>query len=80
MQDSNDLYHPTSQGHSPLNKSGRSNWWYLLLLIPLAGLLYPPLYARIYPMLGGIPFFIWYQFAWVFGGIATTLIVSKLID
>jgi len=32
------------------------------------------------PMLGNVPFFIWYQFAWIFGGIATTVIVSKMTD
>ncbi|TAN14052.1 MAG: DUF3311 domain-containing protein [Chitinophagaceae bacterium] len=63
-----------------MRKSGRGKWWYLLLLLPLAGLLYPPFYAHIYPMLFGVPFFIWYQFAWIFGGIVTTLIVSKLTD
>jgi hypothetical protein len=39
--------------------------WYLLLLIPLAGLLYPPLYATEDPEFLGFPFFYWYQFAWV---------------
>jgi hypothetical protein len=39
--------------------------WYLLLAIPFAGLLYPPLYAREHPMLRGFPFFYWYQLAWV---------------
>lgn len=80
MQDSNDSYRQTSQEYSPLSKPGRSKWWYILLLIPLAGLIYPPFYAHKDPMLVGIPFFIWYQFAWIFGGIAVTLIVSKLTD
>ncbi len=39
--------------------------WYLLLLLPLVGLLYPPLYAQEDPELFGFPFFYWYQFAWV---------------
>jgi hypothetical protein len=37
--------------------------WYLLLLLPFAGLLYPPLYATEDPELCGFPFFYWYQFA-----------------
>jgi hypothetical protein len=37
----------------------------LLLLIPLAALAVPPLYARQAPELLGFPFFYWYQFAWV---------------
>lgn len=80
MQDPNDHYHPIPQESSPMKKFIRKKWWYLLLLMPLAGLLYPSFYARMYPMLGGVPFFIWYQFAWIFGGIAVTLIVSKLTD
>ena len=43
----------------------RTRWWYLLLVLPLAGLLYPPLYAYEDPEIFGIPFFYWYQFAWV---------------
>jgi hypothetical protein len=39
--------------------------WYLLLLLPFAGLLYPPLYSTEDPELFGFPFFYWYQFAWV---------------
>ena len=45
--------------------SRRTRAWYLLLLLPFAGLLIPPLYAREAPDLWGIPFFYWYQFAWV---------------
>jgi hypothetical protein len=48
-------------------------WWYLLLVAPFAGLLYPPLYARANPELFGFPFFYWYQFAWV---IVTALITA----
>ena len=56
----------------------RSRLWLLLLLIPLAGLLYPPFYSSIQPELGGVPFFIWYQFFWVAGGVITTLVVSRI--
>jgi hypothetical protein len=42
-----------------------SRWWYLLLLIPIAGLLATPIYTRDTPELFGFPFFYWYQFAWV---------------
>jgi len=38
----------------------------LLLLVPFAGVLFPPLYNRLDPVLAGIPFFYWYQLAWVF--------------
>jgi hypothetical protein len=37
----------------------------LLLLLPFAGTLWVPLYARLEPTLFGIPFFYWYQIAWI---------------
>lgn len=43
----------------------RSRWWYALLVLPFAGLLYPPLYASDSPELFGFPFFYWYQLIWV---------------
>jgi hypothetical protein len=43
----------------------RARLWYLLLLPPFLGLLYPPLYTHHDPELFGFPFFYWYQFAWV---------------
>jgi hypothetical protein len=49
--------------------------WYLLLLLPFAGLLYPPLYATEDPELFGFPFFYWYQFAWV----PVTALVTYLV-
>lgn len=42
-----------------------SRWWYALLALPFAALLYPPLYAREDPELFGFPFFYWYQMAWI---------------
>ncbi len=55
-----------------------SRWWLLLLLIPYVGLLYPPIYARLEPELWGIPFFIWYQFLWVFITVAITAVVYRV--
>ena len=48
-----------------MTHNSRSRAWYVLLLLPFAGLLYPPLYAKDVPELWGIPFFYWYQLAWV---------------
>jgi Protein of unknown function (DUF3311) len=53
-----------------------ARWWYLLLLVPFAALLWVPLYNRVDPMLFGVPFFYWYQFMWV---ILTSLIIL-LVD
>ncbi len=38
---------------------------WVLLLLPFVGLLAVPLYDRVNPALFGIPFFYWYQLAWV---------------
>jgi hypothetical protein len=43
----------------------RRRAWYLLLLLPFAGTLIPPLYNRAEPALLGLPFFYWYQLAWI---------------
>jgi hypothetical protein len=49
--------------------------WYWLLLIPLLGLLVPPIYNDTDPTLIGIPFFYWYQLAWVPISVAVTALV-----
>jgi hypothetical protein len=48
--------------------------WYLLLLVPIVLLAYPPLYNRQDPELGGLPFFYWYQLAVVPVGVACTAV------
>ena len=60
--------------------SRRSRWWLLLLLLPYAGLLYPALYDSLRPWVFGFPFFLWYQFLWVFIGVAITFFVYKITD
>jgi hypothetical protein len=70
-----------SRGGESENRDGErrgSRWWLLLLLIPWIGLLYPPFYARLQPELWGIPFFIWYQFLWVFITVAITAVVYRM--
>jgi hypothetical protein len=51
--------------------------WYLLLLLPLAGTLVPPLYNTEDPALAGIPFFYWYQLLWVPLSVLCTWIVYR---
>ncbi|QEE31162.1 DUF3311 domain-containing protein [Terriglobus albidus] len=46
-----------------------------LLILPYLGLLLPFLYARRTPEIFGVPFFYWYQFAWVFLTAALTGVV-----
>jgi hypothetical protein len=56
--------------------STRRAWpWYLLLLVPFIGTLWPPFYDSIDPRLGGVPYFYWYQFLWIVIGAVLTAVV-----
>lgn len=44
---------------------GRARVAYLLLILPFFGTLLPWIYNRAHPSLFGLPFFYWYQLAWV---------------
>ena len=57
------------------DRSGRG--WYWLLLVPLLGVLVPPIYNAEEPRLIGLPFFYWYQLAWVPLGVAITALVYR---
>ena len=48
---------------------------YWLLVLPFLGTLWPPVYNRIEPRLGSVPFFYWYQFLWIGIGTVITAIV-----
>lgn len=50
---------------STIPRNGGRGRWLALLVLPFLALLWLPLYARATPALWGIPFFYWYQFAWV---------------
>jgi hypothetical protein len=43
----------------------RARWMRVLLLLPCAAFICVPLYNRVTPTLCGVPFFYWYQLAWV---------------
>lgn len=60
--------------NKPQNQSAWS-WWYLLFVIQYVFVLWPPLFNRAEPSLGGIPFFYWYQLLWVIIGAILTAIV-----
>lgn len=38
----------------------------VLLLVPIVALMWVGSYDRVEPRLGAFPFFVWYQFLWVF--------------
>jgi Protein of unknown function (DUF3311) len=57
-------------------KSRLARYWpRLLFLIPFAAMLWVSSYNRTAPALGGIPFFYWYQLAWILAGASLVLIV-----
>ena len=47
----------------------------LLLLLPLVAVLVPEIYNRASPAIGGMPFFYWWQLAWIAGVAVCTGIV-----
>jgi Na+/melibiose symporter-like transporter len=53
----------TSRSQRPQRSPSRL--WYVLLAPPFIGMLWVPLYNRVEPRAGSIPFFYWYQFAWI---------------
>ena len=56
-------------------KRGTRRWWYLLFLLQFIAVLWPPFYNRIEPTLLGMPFFYWYQLAWVFISAGITAVI-----
>jgi hypothetical protein len=51
----------------------------VLLAIPVVALMWVSSYAKVEPRLWGFPFFIWYQFLWVFLCSAMTWTAYKLV-
>ena len=51
--------------------------WSLLLFLPAVGLAFPGLYARATPELFEIPFFYWYQIAWILISAIVTAVVYR---
>ena len=56
----------------------RWNPWYWLLLLPCVAVLWVPLFNSAEPALFGIPFFYWYQLAWVpLSAVVTAVVYAK---
>lgn len=51
----------------------------VLLLIPIVALMWVGSYAKVEPKLWGFPFFIWYQFLWVFLCSAMTYTAYRIV-
>jgi uncharacterized membrane protein len=56
-------------------ETGRSLYW--LLLLPFLGVLFPWVYNTRDPELFGMPFFYWYQMAWVPISVVLTVLVYR---
>lgn len=52
-----------------------SKLWLALLGVPFVGTLWVPLYNAVEPRVGGVPYFYWYQFAWIGIGAVITAVV-----
>ncbi len=68
----------------PRDETPATNWTLIVLAciclaIPLVALLWVSSYARETPKLGGIPFFFWYQFLWVFITAGLTYTAHRLV-
>ena len=51
----------------------------VLVAIPIVALLWVQSYARVEPTVAGFPFFIWYQFLWVFLCAACTFAAYRVV-
>jgi hypothetical protein len=68
-----------AEARAAAQRRGRRREWILLLLaLPFLALLYVPFYAHVEPKLGGIPFFVWYQVAWIAGGLVLIYVVHRV--
>jgi hypothetical protein len=68
------------QNHQPAERPNRA-WAYLLLAIPFIAMLWVPSYSSASPQFAGIPFFYWYQFAWVIiSGLITAFVYLVTSD
>lgn len=71
--------HDQPEGDTPTTARPLKRWHYAVLLLPYAGLLFPPLYARWSPEFLGVPFFYAYQFAWVLLSSGCTALIYRRI-
>jgi hypothetical protein len=67
----------TSGDARPVRSHDVNKQWYWLLLVPLLGVLIPPIYNGASPELIGIPFFYWYQMVWIPISVFCTVVVYR---
>ena len=64
-------------GSNGAKKRETGRGWYWLLFVPFLGVLFPWIYNTDTPVLFGIPFFWWYQMAWVPVSVLITVFVYR---
>ena len=62
---------------SPRKPRASATGWYWLLIVPFVGTLLPWIYNTNDPELIGMPFFYWYQMAWVPISVLITVFVYR---
>ena len=62
---------------TPPQRREANRGWYWLLVLPFFGVFFPWIYNTDSPELFGIPFFYWYQMAWVPISVVITVIVYR---
>jgi hypothetical protein len=61
-------------------KRGGWSWWYLLFVIQVVVVLWPPFYNQAEPALMGIPFFYWSQLMFVLISAVFTAVVYFQVE
>ena len=71
--------HESTPGRAgaPAPKRETARGWYWLFFLPFFGTFFPWIYNTRDPELFGIPFFYWYQMAWVPISVLLTVIVYR---
>ena len=69
---------PAMASHAQRPTRGTRLFVYALFLIVALVALAVPFYNRAEPSLGGVPFFYWFQVAWILVSAATTALAYKL--
>ena len=81
LSDNQDHDNPDDVDHDTTPPANRSLLTIagVLLLLPIVALMWVSSYSRVEPKLGAFPFFIWYQFLWVFLCSACTYTAYRLV-
>ena len=69
----------SAQESAPATNKGLLVLAGVLLAIPIVALCWVSSYARETPKLGGVPFFFWYQFLWVFITAGLTYAAHRIV-